>query len=171
MSLEQYAYISQIAGVILIVVSLAYVAKQLRQNTEIMRAASRNEVIHSQQQELRMFLEHPEVWRGVTGSEMDDAAVRLHTWLTAHFRAREHEWFQFRRGALDQTAWKSYSSPLPLVLSRQTTRDWWELMKQAFDGEFVEQVNKLVEESDLRAIRDLQQSTLSNVLNQKTGNA
>jgi len=168
MSLEQYAYVSQIAGVILIVASLAYVARQLRQNTEMMRAESRNEVVHSNQQEILMLLEHPDVWRGVTGTEMDDAAVRLHVWLIAHFRAREHEWFQFRHGALDQSAWKSYSSAIPLVLSRQITRDWWHLMKPAFDGKFVEQVNKLAEDSDLR---DLQGAALGDLLNQKAGNA
>jgi len=38
MTLEQYAAVAEIAGVILVIASLVYVAKQLGQNNEMMRA-------------------------------------------------------------------------------------------------------------------------------------
>ena len=50
MTLELFASIAEIIGVILVIASLIYVAQQLRQNTEMMRAESRNAVQHSKQQ-------------------------------------------------------------------------------------------------------------------------
>ena len=40
MTLEQYAYLAEIFGVVLIVVSLIYLAQQLRQNIEMARVAA-----------------------------------------------------------------------------------------------------------------------------------
>ena len=40
MTLEQTAYLAQILGVILVVVSLVYLARQLNQNTELARVAA-----------------------------------------------------------------------------------------------------------------------------------
>ena len=64
MTLEQWAYLAEIIGVILVIASLIYVAQQLRQNTEMMRAESRNAVHHSKQQELFTLMKYPEVWAG-----------------------------------------------------------------------------------------------------------
>jgi len=44
MTLEQWAYLAEIVAVLLVIASLVYVARQLHQNTEMMRAESRNEI-------------------------------------------------------------------------------------------------------------------------------
>jgi hypothetical protein len=44
MTLEQFAYIAEIIGVIFLIASLLYVGRQLHQNTEMMRAESRNSI-------------------------------------------------------------------------------------------------------------------------------
>jgi len=43
MTLEQYAAIAEIIGVVLVIASLIYVAQQLRQNTDMMRASAASE--------------------------------------------------------------------------------------------------------------------------------
>ena len=148
MSLQSLANLADIVGVIFVVASLIYVARELRQNTEMMRAESRNQIVHGHQQELLALIEHPEIMSGLLdGADFGDHAVRLHAWLTAHCRGREHEWFQLRNGALDQAAWESYSSAMPLVLSGAQAGAWWKAMKLSFDEGFVEQVDKLLEQS------------------------
>jgi hypothetical protein len=150
MTFENLANLADIVGVILIVASLIYVARELRQNTEMMRAESRNEIVHSHQQEIFELIEHPELLKGLHDGELDDADVRIHAWLTAHCRAREHEWFQLQYGALDESSWESYSSSIPIVLSGQKARAWWDFMKPAFDDSFVDHVDGLLENSPLR---------------------
>ena len=44
MTLEELAYLAEIIGLILVVASLIYVGKQLKQNTEMMKADSRNAI-------------------------------------------------------------------------------------------------------------------------------
>jgi hypothetical protein len=149
MTLENLANIADIVGVIAIIGSLIYVARQLRQNTEMMRAESRNEIAHSHQQELHTVTEYPEIMKGLLGadSDLDDNVVRLHMWLTSHCRAREHEWLQLRSGALDQSAWETYSSAMTLVLSGRKARAWWNVMRPSFDEGFVKNVDEILEKS------------------------
>ena len=104
MTLEQYAAIAEIIGVSLVIASLIYVAQQLRQNTEMMRAESRNQIVLGHQQELFTLVQNPDIWKGMSDEELDDESVRLNMWLTASLRARDHEWFQVRHGALDKAS-------------------------------------------------------------------
>jgi hypothetical protein len=150
MTFENLANLADIVGVILIVASLIYVARELRQNTEMMRAESRNEIVHSHQQEIFALIEYPELFKALNDGGLGDADVRIHAWLTAHCRAREHEWFQLQYGALDESSWESYSSSIPIVFSGQKARAWWDFMKTAFDVGFVDHVDGLLEHSPLR---------------------
>ena len=43
MTLEQYAYLAEIIGVALVIASLVYLARQLKQTTEMMRVGAANE--------------------------------------------------------------------------------------------------------------------------------
>lgn len=45
MTVEQLSYVADIIGVVLIIASLAYVARQLRQNTDAQLATSRAEMM------------------------------------------------------------------------------------------------------------------------------
>ena len=152
MTLEEFAYLAEITGVILVIASLIYVARQVSQNTEMIRAESRNQIVQQHVQELLSLVEHPDIWKGLSGQDLDDESVRLNNWLIAFARAREHEWLQFRSGALDEASWKSYSLAIPIVLASERARAWWGAMQQAFDREFVEQVNRLLNNESLNKV-------------------
>ena len=152
MTLEQYAAIAEIVGVILVIASLIYVARQLRQNTEMIRAEARNSIVQQHMQELFSLVENPDIWRGFSGQDLDDGSVRLNNWLIAFSRAREHEWFQFKHGALDEASWASYSLAIPIVFSSNRSLAWWEAMKPGFDNEFVERVDELLQNEMLNAL-------------------
>jgi len=149
MTLELYASIAEIIGVILVIASLIYVARQLRQNAEMMRAESRNAIQNSKQRELFTIVQNPDIWRGFTGEDLDDESIRLSTWLVASLRAREHEWFQFRHGVLDESAWRSYSTAIPIVLASERSRAWWSGMKPVYDKGFAKIVDELLEDKSL----------------------
>ena len=152
MPLDQYAAIAEIVGVILVIASLIYVARQLRQNTEMLIAESRNSIIQQHMQELFSLVENPDIWRGISGQDLDDESVRLNNWLTAFSRAREHEWFQFKHRALDEASWASYSRAIPIVLSSDRAKAWWEAFRPGFDNEFAERVDELLQDETLNAL-------------------
>jgi len=161
MTLEELAYIAEIIGVVLVIASLIYVAQQLRQNTEMMRAESRNEIQHSKQQEIFALLQNLDIWKGLASQELDDEGIRLTLWLTASLRAREHEWFQFRSGVLDESAWSSYSTAIPIVLANERPRAWWDVTKHIFNKEFVAVVDELLENELINALGKDQTTALS----------
>jgi len=61
MTLEQLAYLAEIVGVILVVASLAYVARQLRQNTDAILAQSRQSILAASHSELSMTIANPQM--------------------------------------------------------------------------------------------------------------
>lgn len=63
MTLEQYAYLAEILGVIVIVVTLIYLSVQVRQGAELLRSESRQAQVANDQNGVYRFVEHPELWR------------------------------------------------------------------------------------------------------------
>ena len=59
MALEQYAYVAEIVGVIVIAVTLIYLAIQTKQNTAAVRSSVRQAVLEADRESIRMFIEYP----------------------------------------------------------------------------------------------------------------
>lgn len=142
MTLEQLAYLAEIIGVILIIASLVYVARQLRQNTDAQLATSRQAVLAADLNLLSNSMAHPEFSTGLGDSPEN---VRLAAWLISYLRIREFAWFQYQNGILDQTTWESYIAPTPLVFSSPESR----AILGGFSGdpEFINHLQKLLKEA------------------------
>jgi hypothetical protein len=154
MTLEQISYLAEIIGVILVVASLIYVGQQLRQNTEMMRAESRNMIQHGHQQEILALMNNPDVWRAFSGESLDDESIRLNQWLVAALRSREHEWFQYQNGALDKLAWETFSKSIPLILASERAQDWWNAARPIFDDGFAVIVDELIGDAMMSAVHE-----------------
>jgi hypothetical protein len=152
MTLEQYAYLAEIVGVMFLIASLVYVGRQLQQNTEMMRAESRNSIQHNHQQEILTPVQYPEIWRGFTGEELSDEMIRVNGFLISSLRSREHEWIQYRNGALDKTSWTAFSKAIPLVLSSKHARSWWAATKTIYDTQFANMVDGMLEKENLQSV-------------------
>lgn len=148
MSLEQFAYLAEVIGVVLVIASLVYVARQLRQNTEAIQASTRHTIITTDIQIVDNGIAHPDIEHAMYKPELsDDDKVRLEWWLIELCRSREHQWFQYQNGSLDQKTWKSYLSGLRRNLSFVRTNAWWkEVSSVYFDAEFVSEVDKYLED-------------------------
>ena len=161
MTLEQYAYLAEIVGTFLIIASLVYVGRQLHQNTEMMKADSRNSIQQNHQQEILMNAHYPEIWRGFTLEEMPDQEIRVSMWLTASIRSREYEWIQYQNGALDGKSWEAFSKAIPLVLSSTKAQSWWNASRPIFDPEFANVVDELLTEHDFHSVHINQVNALA----------
>ena len=139
MTLEQWSYIADIIGVILIVASLAYVARQLRQNTDAQLATSRQAMLAADLDLLSKSVDHPEAARGL-GKSPDE--VRHASWIVSYLRIREFAWYQYQNGVLDQTTWESYIAPTAVVFESPESR----AVLDAFTAnrEFVAYMKKLL---------------------------
>ena len=145
--LQTAALVAEIVGSVSIVVTLIYLAIQTSQNTDATLAASRNQLIQSDVAILQMALDHPAIFETMwkpEGTDLSTAeAVDLQSWLIALVRTREHQFFQYRSGALDQGSWESFLTGVTGNLSRPLTRIWWDnVAYEFFDEEFVDVVSE-----------------------------
>ncbi len=141
MTLEEYAYLAEMLGVILIIASLVYVARQLRQNTDAQLATSRQTMLEADLVLLSKSMDYPESAAGL-GKSPDE--VRLASWLISYLRIRGFAWFQYQSGILDQTTWESYIAPTTLVFELPESRAI--LGGFAGDPEFIAYMEEMLRE-------------------------
>ena len=148
MTLEQYAYLAEIIGVIIVVVTLLYLAAQVRQGAHLMRSESRQALMNNDREVLLKYLDNIDLFDKMRGEErLSPSDQRRFTvlWIV-NMRNREHEWFQYQDGILDEATWLSYRGIIRITLSSKRHRAWWNNAKMAFNPEFVTMVDKYLEE-------------------------
>lgn len=149
MSLEDWAYIAQIAGLVVVVITLPYLAIQVKQGALLLRSESRQVSLGTDQGGVYKFIEFPGLGKSMSavGSPSFEEKTQLMFWLIAQMRAREHEWLQYQSGALDGDTWLSYRDVIYFVLGTPRTRALWELCSPYFNKEFVQLVREMINDA------------------------
>ncbi len=149
MTLEQYAYVAEILGVVIVTFTLIYLSIQLRQGADLLRSEARQAQVSNDQININQFFEHPEVGSITSTKETPsfEEKTRLMFWIVSVMRAREHEWLQYKAGNLDETTWLSYRGVISFALGTERARHLWKLCAPFFNSEYVEMVKELVDES------------------------
>jgi squalene cyclase len=154
MTLEQYANLAQIIGVVIVVITLIYLSVQVKQGANLLRTESRQTLLNNDREVLLSYLDNLDLFAKLAGPEKlsSQDQIRFSVLWLINMRNREHEWFQFRDGILDEETWMSYREIMRLTLSSQRHRTWWKTAKAAFDSEFVKVVDQFISnipESDI----------------------
>lgn len=146
MNLEQLAYLAEIVGVIAVVITLIYLSVQVRQGTQILWSESRQAQVAYDQGGVYKFVEYPELGRLFSQAETptEEEKTKLLFWMIGQMRAREHEWLQYRTGALDEETWISYRDVIFFLLGTKRARDLWGLCSPYFNQDFVATVSEMI---------------------------
>ena len=150
MNWEAITAISEIIGAIAVVVSLIYLAGEVRQNTRAIRGSTLDAITAHQQFELQWSSELGASFR--KSLEAPDTLTyeeswKLSEWMTAAFAARQNEYHQFRQGLLDDAVWESLQNIIRFILGSEWAMGWWrDYGKGYLSAEFVAMVEKLLEE-------------------------
>lgn len=136
--------IGEILGAIAVVLSLVYLSRQVRQNTQAVRTGNAALVQGNFQQLARMFYTDREmgdiVIRTMAGEEDLAPADRLAAW--AYFfdflKTAELAHHQYRHGDLDESLWQASLSFYRAYFETPGFRRYWEERKSAFVPEFRE---------------------------------
>ncbi len=147
MSLEQYAYLAEIIGVIVVTVTLIYLAIQVRQGAELLRSEARQAQVNNDLNAVFKIVEYPEIGRLFAQESTPSLTekTRLMFWIIAQMRAREHEWLQYQSGAMDETTWLSYRDVIYFILGTRRARDFWDLTHGYFNPDFSRMVADMME--------------------------
>ena len=138
MSLEQWSYLAQIAGVAGVVLSLVFVGWQVRQNTAALRRNEHNST-QGEWSVIRMAVASDRdlaelVAGGLHGERALDAAdqLRLDHFLSEYVWACFHIWDRTQRGVFAPGTFEQTAGPLLVeVLSTARGQAWWSRVKTA----------------------------------------
>jgi hypothetical protein len=146
MNWEALSAISDIVGAGAILVTLIYLAVQMRQNTATVQASTRQAILQEDQALGYRVLDEPEILLLRYKPELtDEEKIRLSMYLTTFFRLRESNWRQYRNGVLDEATWNSYKGSIRAFASA-SVRTWSDhpMVAQTIDPEFLSMVKEFL---------------------------
>jgi hypothetical protein len=149
MSLAELSAVGELVASVAVVITLIYLAIQIRQANALARAQTRQRMVDQAQQEIyKGLIEEPSIFRSFYKAEAltETERIQLAGFLIAAMRQREYEWFQKRDGHLDEALWTAYRGVILLHLGTPRTRQWWlDSGRAVFDPEFSAMVDQLLE--------------------------
>jgi hypothetical protein len=155
MTLSDLASIAEIVGGIAVIVSLVYLAIQVRQNT----ASVRNSTLQSNTalwSSLLSSLAQPGAVEayvaGMTGKEDIKPIHYTQFFLLCRglFIAFENQYYQYRQGALDRETYRGYERSISQqLLAFPGFRAWWQQSRAVFSPAFVSHVDEMIRNTPL----------------------
>ena len=156
-TLQDLGNLGEFVGALGVVISLMYLARQMRQNTTSVRAASFNSMTENSIRLLEDvfpdtgFAEF--LYRAQSDpSELTPAeSIQWDSYMTAVFRHFGNLVYQYRVGSLDQQMWEAYQRSLKEHLRTPAWRTWYEGNSHVFSTSLTAQVDQAVRELDEEA--------------------
>lgn len=142
MNFESLGNIGDFVGGIGVIVTLAYLALQIRQNTAATKADSYQSVIalaSEWSRDLSLDAEICDVLdRGARdlGSLDHIERIRFTLAMSSHFRNMENLHHKFLSGNVDASVWNGWANRTLAFMDAPGTRAWWELNASAFSADF-----------------------------------
>jgi len=140
--------VGEIVGALAVVVSLVYLASQIRIQNRESRAASVHQVIEGYRSSIAA-LHEPEmadIWVAAMAdfdSLTPSQRLRFIIYLTVALRSFEDAYFQWREGRLEGEIWQSLLAPLIDVKSTASFDRFWALRRHHFRDEFADYIDDL----------------------------
>ena len=128
MNWEAIGAIGEVAGAIGVIVTLIYLAAQIRQSNNLSRSASRQALVANDVTSLTANIRIADVFAKLVSAEELTAQdqLRLSFMFSIDLRNREFEYFQYTNGLLDEKVWLAYRQVILVNHSTSFGLIWWE---------------------------------------------
>jgi hypothetical protein len=142
MKLQHWSELSQVVSAVAVVISLVYVAMEIRGNTEATRAATRQAISQTDLDFISAPLDAGILLVAQSkerqGLEVDGVELlALITHQHVNFRVFENAFYQHRAGLLEGERWETYRWIISLLFATTPSADsMWTAYEQSFDSEF-----------------------------------
>ena len=162
MSLSDLASLGSFVSGLAILVSLIFVAWQLRQNTEAVRASSSQAHEVELHDVLRPIIENDDVAelfrigfeRGLRALS-DNQRVRYMVIMSGISRYYQASWLRWHRGRLDKAQWHSVESNFRDLFPHAGFQEYWRVRQNWYSPEFRAWVDSLPKATPERGLYDL----------------
>ena len=137
MSLDNWAAIAEIVSAVAVVVTLIYLAIQIKHskdsldaNTKAIRGQAISDITRNVHDQMHMMIQGHDIAamfeRFVTDEKLGQQdAFLLDSVLTAVFVARQNEFFQWKQGLLDDDVFTSLHHVILTLLGSPNGQHWW----------------------------------------------
>lgn len=156
MTLEDLGNVGEFVSAIAVVLSLIYVALQIRQNTRHLRASNYQQILVASV-EFRRDLALSPAAAGLMEHvrEHDDvpleARPQFHQLAVGLLRLYENIHYQYRRGLIDPDLWPAWVATIDVFLMRAPGRESYLRERGIFDSHFCDYVDNRIRELELGA--------------------
>ena len=147
--LDQLANIGEFLGGIAVIVSLVYLAAQIRQNTNSLRASTFQAATDSVTEFTTLGTDESELSRIYSSGLFGTEALSEHDRIQFYFlfvtivRRLESAFFQREAGIIDEHQWAGFEQLASVLLKSPGGREQWERTRQSFTPPFREFVETL----------------------------
>lgn len=159
--LEALGNFGDFVGGIGVLVTLLYLASQVRQNSQSVRNAAAESVLQAMNSALQTASSSPQVARviavGQTNIEdlSEDERSQFLMWLYAWFRVLERGYAHYQRGNIDPDEWSGHTRNLESVMKSESVQKWWPARRLYFGSEFAAMVDGLETDKAAPSIGEL----------------
>jgi len=150
MAWETVSAIAEIIAAIAVVVSLWYLAVQLKQSNELAKAELEVQLGVTWAELHDNMIQNPGLAKAYdlaenSWSEMSDEDARAYLWFVAKsFHILEGMFRQYRRGRLAEDVWEPYERYIAGVLQIDAVMGWWQSDGSLTSKEFKDHVENLL---------------------------
>ena len=166
MNLDAWAAIAEIISAIAVIITLIYLAVQVRHskesldaNTKAILGTTLDSLTQNQQTELRWSADTAAVWKKVLedpDSLTFEDSWQASEWMTAAMSARQNEYRQYRQGLLEEDVWESIQNVVRILMGVGWARKWFEdYGNEVLTDDFVQVVEGILKEQDVLDSKEL----------------
>ena len=147
--IEALGNIGDFIGGIGVVVTLLYLALQIRQNSRSVRSASAQAMLASLSQTLNAIGTSRDASRVFATGQLEpdslneEEATQFAHLILGWFRVVEQAFYQHRLGGLDTDLWNGYVAQLSSFMQSPGVQRWWSVRAPLFHAEFREFIDEL----------------------------
>ena len=141
-------------GGIAVVVSLIYLAGQIRQNSKLLRASTASATAEGANALPKLIVQDPEIARIFWDGLRDRAALseldlrRFDAMFAINVGAWNQEYEFASDGVIGPAVWESRERALPWFFQQPGVRQWWAEWGFQYGGEFSEYVDGLIRKGE-----------------------
>ena len=149
MTLQDWGALGELLGGLAVLITLVYLARQIRQNTAMITAQAVQASVDATQRVLLFRAEHPELRailrkaRGAEELDSDETEV-LASYLQASFMNFQARLQHNTRGVFDESVNQSYELILFDYLQQPYVQRWWSFAKSLYGEDFRQHCDDLI---------------------------
>ena len=140
--LEALGNIGDFLGGIGVLITLLYLANQIKNNSKSVSNAAAESVLQSMTATLQTASSNPQIARVMSLGQLDidqltdDEKAQFAFWLYGWFRVLERAYAHFRQGYVDPGEWEGHTLQLTSVMASSAVQQWWEARRVFFGPDF-----------------------------------